>query len=185
MRLIPSFAAAAFVFACLAPAFAQPVTDTASGLSATPPPGYTAELSQPRPRYVADISVRRAEDRPGMGCRVGFQSAPQNNSLTQAQINEQSAKPEWRNLIRATMELIYNVTSIDSFEHDGIKGAVVIALIKPRDGLPPEAADIRNFLVMLETPKGRTNIVCVALKDSFETRRSEFEQVVRGATAPR
>lgn len=120
-----------------------------------------------------------------MGCRVGFQSAPQNNDLTQAQINEQAGKPEWRNLVRATMELIYDVTSIESFEHDGVQGAVVIATIKPRDGLPPEAKDVRNFLVMLETPKGRTNVVCVDMKDSFDARRAEFEQIVRAVKMPR
>jgi len=185
MRSIQSFVIATFVFSGTAPLLAQTVTDSASGLSVTPPPGYTAEISPPRPRYVVDILVRRPQDRPNVGCRVGFQSAPQNNSLTQAQINEQAAKPEWRSLIRATLELIYDVTSIESFEHNGIKGAVVIALIKPRDGLPPEAADVRNFLTMLETPKGRTNVVCIDFKDAFEARRTEFEQVVRGVTMAR
>lgn len=173
------------MLACTTAALAQAVTDTASGLSVTPPPGFTAELAQPRPRYQADIAVRRAEDRKGMGCRVGFQSAPQNNKLTQNEINDQVSKPEWSNLIRATMELVYDVKSIEAFEHDGIKGATVIALIKPRDGLPPEAADIRNVLTMLETPKGRTNVVCVDFKDTFDARRAEFERVVRGVKPPR
>ena len=139
----------------------------------------------PRPRYVAEIAVRRPEDRPNMGCRVGYQAAPQNNQLTQQQINAQTVTAEWNILVRATLELLYDIKSMEPYDHDGVRGVIVTAWIKPRGQLPPEALDVRNFVVMLETPQGRTNVVCVAMKDSFDARRAEFDQIVRAVTLPR
>jgi hypothetical protein len=178
MQPLSSFAAAAALIAITAPALAQPVTDVATGLSVTPPKGYLAEVMQPGPRYVAQIGVKRPDGK-DIGCRIGFQHAKQNEALTQAQINEFAAKPEWANLLRATLELAHEIRSIETYEQDGVRGAALVGAMKP------EALGIQTFFVIMETPKGRTNVVCVEGKDNFAARRPEFESIVRAVTLPR
>jgi hypothetical protein len=78
----------------------------------------------------------------------------------------------------------YNVSDIQSFEHAGIRGAAATATLKPLPGAPARAADLQTLFVLLETPSGRTNVVCLTEKQNFATRKAEFEAVARGLTVP-
>jgi hypothetical protein len=173
----------AFLIA-LAPAIAQPISDQATGLAVNSPPGYVVKPAPPSGNYTVAFDVKKPDDK-DTGCRVGFQPAPQNASLTQEEINEHTAKPDWADLVRSTLSRLYEVMSLDRFEHAGVQGAVVIGDFRLPPSAPPRASEVRSWLVMLETPKGRTSVVCVGEKTSFEARRSEFTAVARGVTLPK
>ncbi|GLK80139.1 hypothetical protein [Methylopila turkensis] len=164
-------------------AAAEPVRDEPSGLTIDPPAGYSAEKIDGGQRYAAAFNVKKAgADEPG--CRVGFQASPQNAGLTQEEINAFTAKPEWTDLIKATLALYYDVASVDPFEQGGLAGAAVIGDIKAAEG-ETQAPDARSYLVLLDTPKGRTTLVCVAARADFDARRAEFEAVARAVQPPR
>lgn len=174
--------AAVFALAGAA-ASAEPVRDEASGLVIDPPPGYSAQKIDGGVRYAASYAVRKA-DESDPGCRVGFQSSPQNAGLAQEEINAFTAKPEWNDLIRATLALYYDVVSLEPFEQAGLSGAAVVGDIKPVPD-QPKMPDARSYFVLLDTPKGRTTVVCVVDKAKFDGRRAEFEAVARSVQPPR
>ena len=115
---------------------------------------------------------------------MAFQPAPQNSRLSQAEINVTTAKPEWRDLVRSSLGALYNVSEIEPFEHAGIRGAAATATLKPLPGAPALAADMQTLFILLETPRDRTNVVCVAKRQTFDARKPEFEAVARGLTVP-
>ncbi len=43
---------------------------------------------------------------------------------------------------------------------------------------------MQTLFVLLETPRGRTNVVCVAERQTFGTRKREFEAVARSLMVP-
>lgn len=167
---------------------AEPVKDEATGLSVTPPPGYAARKAEGDPRYAAVYAVQKSgED--DTGCKIAFQpTAPAGGAaepaLTQDDINAFTRKKEWTDLVRATLALRYDVASVDPFDNNGLSGAAVVADFKPVEGeaKPP---DVRSYLVVIDTPKGRTTIVCVGDKAGFAGRKAEFEAIARSVAPPR
>lgn len=164
------------------PAGAEALRDEATGLSVQPPEGYAAKRAEADPRYAAVYAVQKG-DEVDTGCKVAFQAAPQNATLSQAEINAFTQKKEWIDLIKATLALRYEVASVEPFEQGGRSGAAVVADFKPLDG-DTEAGEVRSYLVLLDTPKGRTTVVCVGDKAGFDARKSEFEAVARAVTPP-
>jgi hypothetical protein len=167
---------------------AEPVRDESTGLILQPPQGYTAVKAEGDARYAAVYAVQKAGE-VDTGCKVAFQ--PTQNAagagepaLSQTEINAFTQKKEWIDLIRATLALRYDVASVEPFPHIGLSGAAVVADFKPIEG-EPKAAEVRSFLVVFDTPKGRTTIVCVADKAGFAGRKSEFEAIARSVTPPR
>jgi hypothetical protein len=157
--------------------------DEPTGLSVQPPDGYEAKKTEGDARYAVVFAVQKNGD-DDTGCKVAFQPAPQNAGLSQEEINAFTQKKEWTELIRATLALRYDVSSIDPFEQAGLAGAAVVADFKPVEA-EPRAAEVRSYLVLLDTPKGRTTVVCVGDKGDFDARRAEFEQIARAVAAPR
>lgn len=180
--ILRSLALVAAALAATAAA-AEPARDEATGLVIAPPSGYTAQRLDGGPRYAASYSVRTT-DPADPGCRVGFQTSPQNAGLSQEEINAFTAKPEWNDLIKATLALYYDVVSVQPFEERGLSGAAVVGDIKKVEG-QPAMPDARSYFVLLDTPKGRTTVVCVAAKEKFDARRAEFEAVARSVEPPR
>ena len=167
-----------------APAMAEPFRDAASGLMVAPPAGYTTQQGPEHARYGVTVNVKKTEDK-DTGCRVGFQPAPQNASLSQDEINKMAVTPEREAVIRQTLSMLYDVKTFAAFEHDGVRGVMVLGEFKASPNIPPRAAELQNILYLFETPKGRTNVVCVVEKTSYEQRRGEFEALARGVTVPR
>ena len=165
-------------------ATAQSVTDAGSGLAVTPPAGYTAQSAPQRPRYSAVIDVKRNNDR-DTGCKVGFQPSAANRSLSQTEINELVGAPERRAVIASSLGSLYEVAGVQQVEHAGVRGSVATATFKPLPGVPARASAMISLFYLLETPAGRTTIVCVSEKQDFAARRSEFDSVLRGVTLPR
>jgi hypothetical protein len=165
------------------PALAAPLRDAASGLAVNPPPGYAAKPEQPGQHNVARFSIQRPGEQE-TGCQVGFTPAAKNASLSQAQINAVISQPHWQEAARAALGPIYDITTSGTADYGPLRVLVMVADIKPRPQLPPRAARIRTYFTIMETPRGRTSMVCVADKADFDTRLPEFEMTARGITAP-
>jgi hypothetical protein len=176
--------ASASAFFALAPAWAEPFRDAQSGLAVEPPPGYVASTGRPQTGASVRIDVKRPDDK-DTGCGVGFSHAPQNALLDQAEINAIASSPEWLTMARSAVAFLYDVLTAEPFDHAEVRGAVMIADFKARANLPPRSQEIRTALYLLETPKGRVNVVCVGERGTFDARRPEFDAVVRGVTLPR
>lgn len=165
-------------------ASAEGYSDPESGLGVTAPSGYEVNAMPARGKNGVVVSVKRASDR-DTGCQVGFAEAPANNKYSQKDINAQMETREHQELARATIGVLYETKKIETFKSGEVTGLVITADIKPREGIPPRAQEISNLMILLETPKGRTSVVCVGEKSDFAKRRPEFEQIARGATLPR
>ncbi|WP_261402249.1 hypothetical protein [Chenggangzhangella methanolivorans] len=179
-----SFAAlAGLAIAAAAPAAAEPARDEATGLSVEPPAGYAVRKAEGDPRYAVVYAVQKQGEE-DTGCKIAFQPTPPtagSPALSQDDINAFTRKKEWTDLVRATLALRYEVAAVEPFEHQGLMGAEVVADFKPVEGeeKPPE---VRSYLVVMDTPKGRTTIVCVGDKAGFAARRGEFEAIARSVT---
>lgn len=176
------------ILAGVAPARAvEPVKDAETGLSIQPPNGYEARKTEGDPRYKAVYTVQK-QGEVDTGCKVAFQphqsAAAGEQQLSQDEINAFTRRKEWIDLIRATLALRYEVATVEPFEQQGLNGAAVVADFKTAEG-EPKAEQVRSYLVVLDSPKGRTTVVCVGEKASFEARRREFEAIVRSVSPPR
>jgi hypothetical protein len=183
-RVIVWLASAFAIVITPIPAIAQPISDPATGLAVTPPPDYVAQVSTASGRYTVAFNVKKPDDK-DTGCLIGFLHIPEKAKFTQAEINAYAAKPDWANEIRTAFSRLYDIMSLDPFEHAGALGSVVVADRKMPPGTSPRAGEIRAWLVVLETPKGRISMACIADKPSFEARRSEFVAVALGVTLPK
>jgi len=76
----------------------------------------------------------------------------------------------------------YTVTSVDRFDHAGVRGAAVSGVSKPRPAVQGWTGGMPTLIFMFYTPKGLSKVACVAHQNVFEMRRGEFEAVVRGVT---
>ena len=163
---------------------AQSVSDPQTGLSVTPPLGYEAKPGPSRGRNTAVIDVKRRDDR-DTGCKIAFQPVAQNQGFSQAQINELAGTPQRLTVVESTLGLLYEVREVEQIEHDGVRGSAATATFKPIPGLPSRASEMMNVFYLLETPVGRTTVICISDKQDFAGRRGEFNNVLRGVTLPR
>lgn len=166
---------------------AEPIRDDATGLSVRPPDGYQAQKTEGDPRYAAVFAVQKPNESE-TGCKIAFQpaaaGATNEPALSQDEINAFTRKKEWMDLVRATLALRYDVATVEPFDVQGLSGAAAVADFKPIEG-EPKAGDMRSYLVVFDTPKGRTTIVCVGEKAGFDGRRRDFEAIARGVEPPR
>lgn len=178
-----SFLALGLLAGTTGAAFAAPLRDAASGLAVNPPPGYVAKAEEPGQRNVARFSIQRPGERE-TGCQVAYTPAPQNAGLNQSQINATISQPHWQEAARSALGPIYDITTSGTADYGPLRALVMVGDIKPRPQLPPRAAQIRTYFTIMETPRGRTSMVCVADKTDFDARVPEFEMTARGITAP-
>jgi hypothetical protein len=177
----------ALVAAFSLPAMAQnQLRDEATGLSVQLPPGYTVTKSPPRPRQDVVFSIRSesgkpvAKNRDGTLCGLAFAKAPSNAALSQKQINAMSRKPEWRNVAKATLEMVFDVQRLDGITVNGIEGVAIYAT--PKAAHPDQ--DVLMHMSLLETPKGRTTLACVTSKAEADSAVPVFESIRAGVQPP-
>lgn len=172
-------AAALALILLAAPAAAETLRDDGAGISVTPPPGYTATPSPPggTPRPVFDLRTPRDAD---TGCRIAVEAATATASLTQAEINARAASQERKDTEAATYGTVYDILVLDNTTHQGITGIAMIGDLKPRPAMPPRTQEVRTLLIILETPRLRLTLGCVAEKAEFAGRLPGFEAVLRG-----
>jgi hypothetical protein len=172
------------LFASRGIAAAEPWSDAESGLRVSPPPGYTVRPMGPTAPFSVRVSVKESGDH-DTGCQVAFEALPQNARLSQAQINQIASEPDWRERARWSIAAFSDVSDEQAYSQSGIVGVSLIAEMKPTFAAPDRAKALRNLMAILETPKGRTTIVCTAEKEKFEERRAAFRDVVHGVEPPR
>jgi hypothetical protein len=170
---------------CLAAGAVQaaPLRDGATGLTVDPPPGYVARAEAPDRQHSARLSVRRGGET-ATGCEIGFSAVAANARRSQPEINAMIGSPAGQQAGRSLLEPVYNVTETATVQLGNVAALLFLARFKPHRKLPVEAQRIRTLFAILETPRGRTSIVCAAEEADFASRRPEFEAVVRGTAVP-
>ena len=145
-----------------APLGAQTVADSATGFAITPPDSFSVHRTTNRTQFDVGFGIRAKGDSASGGtdggflCEAGFKSAPQNASLTREQINVLVDDPDWRNLVRANLNLVFDIVMEEAFTLQGYRGVEVTLRPKAAPGNP----DLRLFMSLVETPKGRTTMLC-------------------------
>jgi hypothetical protein len=182
---LPALAGCALV---CAPALlaGEAVYDPGSGLAITPPAGYTAQLLTPLPSQYAVISVHD-DNLKNAGCLIEFQRKEANSGSTQADLNTRAARPDWIEKVRTEVSVRYAIHSVDSIEEGGVRGAAITG--ERYQHLPASAAKLRpptrEWIVVMETRKGRTTLECTSLRDEFDKRHPEFREILRNLSLPR
>lgn len=185
MPLLGRLAAALFTLWLLPSlAAAEPWSDAGSGLRITPPADYAVSPMSISPPFTVRVAVRQPAEH-DTGCQVAFEPLPQNARLSQAEINRITGEPDWRERARWSIATFSDVSEQQPYSQSGIVGLSLVAEIKPTFAAPDRAKSLRNFMAILETPKGRTTTVCTAEKENFDRRRGAFLDVVRGVEPPR
>jgi hypothetical protein len=165
------------------PATAQPLRDAVSGLAITAPAGTVATAAPAMPpgpiRAVFDIR------RPGetdTGCRVSTVDAPANAFLSQNELNQRSASPDYQQAMAAQLSAVYELIAVNVVAHHDIAGLGVVGDLRQRPG--DTSPVVRSLLVFLDTPLQRVMLTCVADQDAFNDRASEFEAILAGLEMP-
>ncbi len=164
--------------------------DPGTGFGIAPPAPFVTEPTMHRTFDVAvglssttnlPPSVGRSPDgsQPFV-CQAGFKAAAQNNDLTKAEINALMAKPEWRKVIRATLELVFQIDGERAFTLHGYRG--IELRVPPKMG--PGAENVRALMSFVETAKGRTSLICLTDRASFAKALPQFRAVRATLTAP-
>jgi hypothetical protein len=175
---------ASFALLAAGAAQAETIRDPGTGLAIDPPQGYSARLMPAAGNQAAVIQLSKPGDASDTGCRVGFADGKAQPNSTQAQLNEGARSEQMQQMASQAISSIYEVQEIKPFENGGVVGLQIVGDIKPRPNLPPRAQEIRSMLVMFDTPKGRTSVVCVGEKDQFAERLPEYHAIARAVTAP-
>ena len=113
-------------------------------------------------------------------CIVGFTHLPQNAALSKADINTMMLTPEWQNLHKSIFGITGTVTDLVTFDHQGYTG--IEMTVTPKVG--PAGESIRMVVSTVETPKGRTALICIADKDSIAAALPEFRALRAAIRSP-
>jgi hypothetical protein len=178
--------ALAFMALAATPASAQGrFGDPATGFGLSAPAPFSVEPVTRR-QFDVGVGVRSSTGvPPSVGadpyiCQAGFKAASQNAGLSRAELNAFAAKPEWRNLMRAAIELAFQVTAEGSFTLSGYRGIELQA--RPKAG--PGAENVRALMSIVETAKGRTTMICLTDRASFARALPRFRALRAGLTIP-
>lgn len=164
------------------PALAQSYGDIATGLSVSPPAPFVASAGRPHPLFDTTIDINAKTGTPktvsdGRLCVLGFRPSAQNAELTRDLVNVQMAKPEWQGQYRTLFETVGTVSELKTFEHQGFLGVELIVTPK---ALPDETM----FVSIMETPKGRTGLLCATNKAGFTAALPQFRALRATMHAP-
>jgi hypothetical protein len=164
--------------------------DPATGFGIAPPAPFVTEPTTHRTFDIA-VGLRSTTNLPpSVGrspdgsqpfiCQAGFKAAAQNNDLTKADINALMAKSEWRKVIRSTLELAFQIDGERAFTLQGYRGIELRG--RPKQG--PGAENVRALMSFVETAKGRTTLICLTDRASFNKALPQFRAVRATMTAP-
>jgi hypothetical protein len=165
-------------------ATAQDLNLAVSGFAVAPPAGYIAAPGAPLSPSQVTVRVTKPAE-PATGCDVSFEVLPGFEHFSQEALNRQTENPNWEVFYREGLGDFYTITSVERFDHAGVRGALVKGISKPKPAIPNWVPDQPTLIFMLYTPKGLTKIACAAPQSIFEARRAEFEAVVRGVKPAR
>jgi hypothetical protein len=166
-------------------AAAEPLRDLASGISITAPAGYVATPAAPvEPGNTRPIFDIRRPGETDTGCRVSTVDAPVNAFLSQAELNDRAASPEFQHQMASSLAQIYDLVAVDVVTSGRVTGFAAIGdTAQPLSREAPQPR-VRALLVFLDTPLMRVFFACVAEPADFMARLSEFERVLDGLVIP-
>jgi hypothetical protein len=156
----------------------------ASGFAVAPPTGYVAAPGKSSSPSQVVISLTKPTE-PGTACEVSFEALPGFEQFSQDALNRQTDNPNWDVFYRDGLGDLYDVASVARFDHDGVRGAIVLGTSRPRPALRGWVASQPTLIFMFYTPKGLSKVACIAGAAVFEARRAEFEAVARTVTLAR
>lgn len=166
----------------------QAYIDAKSGLSITPPAPFLVGVAQTPPAdTVVMLAIKSSTGSPagvdatGVVCVAVYKLLPQNNALTQDQLNTTVQNPDFINLMKANIQLNYDVSAINIVENGAVKGYEAIATVKTG----PNAGKVSGYLVTFETPRGRTGLSCHTPKAQFDAALPQFKRIRESIQLPR
>lgn len=176
MSRLSNLRSSCLAFASLATGFVPGPAAAERALVVDPPPGHTVATGQPDPGYSENLEIASTLD-PDAGCQAAFQPVAATGA-SQAQLNEIAATPAYVTTVKAFLGLRFAIDKVAPYRLDGILGVHV-------EGDAKGGAGVRAFATILETPKGRTTIVCIGPSARTGELRGEFEAITRGVVPPR
>lgn len=161
---------------------ASAFTDAETGLAVDLPQGRFAvsRAETAAPNDVAIDVELVGFDFPGTdqpGCQVTFLTIPANTALPQAQINEGMRRAV--DISAGLLSGFLNVHSVELFDYAGIVGHEAITAPKGQDTLRA-----RIVMLIMDTPRGRTSIICAGPTEELERLRDIARTVRDGVTPP-
>lgn len=165
---------------------ASAYTDKATGFALAPPKGFVASRSSHRAHDVA-IVVNSLTKKPasanadGTLCKAAYKSAPQNSALTREQINTMVNGEQRVNLIKTYLTNIFDILQTRRFTHQGYRSFEFVT--RPKFG--PNHENVRSFLSIIETVKGRATITCVTTGSEIKAALPIFRAIRARMKVPR
>ncbi len=162
------------------------LTDETTGLAVDPPPPFVASTGQ-HPRHDAVINIKSTTGTPhganvdGSLCTVAYKHAPQNARLSQDDINAGIVKPEWMARMKAGFQLAFALDEPVPFQASGISGVELQG--RPKAG--PGAQEVRIYISLVETPKGRTMMTCATKQADMPKALPQFRKIRDAVRPPR
>jgi hypothetical protein len=169
------------------PAQAQRFDDPGSGFAVNPPAPFVTEQTSNRRQFDVGVGINSKTGTPsvkGTGthvCEAGFKAAPQNASLSIAEINKLTDTKERQQQVRGIIEFAFAISSQRTFTMQGVRGLE----FQGQPKLGPDAENARMFMSMIETPKGRVTIVCVTSRAEFNKALPQFRAIRASITLPK
>ncbi|MFN3482480.1 hypothetical protein [Rhabdaerophilum calidifontis] len=160
--------------------------DATTGFGLAPPPGYSATRTGHRRQFDIGVGLNPIAGRPtkaGTGdylCEAGFKQAEANAKLSRAEINALIERPEWVNLAKAAFEFVFRITDEGRFTLRGYRGLELLAA--PKAG--PDHENVRVFVSLAETPKGRVTLICATTRAEFAAALADFRAIRAGIRLP-
>lgn len=160
-------------------------SDKASGFGLVAPQGFVAEQTSRR-QFDVGVGIRGQDGIPPAAgtspypCEAGFKFSTANNGLSKAEINKAIQSPEWRNVARSTVGMIFVIEGERTVSAQGYRGLEMT--VSPKVG--PGSGDVRGLMTIVETAKGRMTIVCMTTKSAFTKATPLFRSLPRRARLP-
>ena len=181
----PAIFAAALASVLLAvPASAY--TDEKTGFAMKLPKGFTASRSSHR-AHDAAIVINSVTKKPasanadGTLCKAAYKNAQQNNALTREQINAMFKGEERVNLVKSYLTRIFEILQTRKLAHQGYTSLEFVS--RPKYG--PNHENVRSFISIIETVKGRATITCVTTGEEIKAALPIFRAIRARMKVPR
>lgn len=153
-----------------APASAAEVTVEA-------PPGFTVSPTEPGSDGVSIVEISRTWD--DAGCEVAFRAVKPSASRSQAAINADVAKPDFLASLKQREGAKFDRADYTRFKAGDVQGGAILGVPVGSNGA------VRELLVVLDMPEGRTLVSCSADTAQFDALRPAFETVARSVKPPK
>jgi hypothetical protein len=171
--------------ACIAEEETRLRTDPEIGVSIDPPAPFRVSRGSPGQAVLLKITSSTgkpaAANADGSLCGVGFKASTEHAGVSQDDLNRQITQPQWQEPVLAILGLHMEVTPGQPVERLGIRGMEFIGT--PR--APEPAAQVRIYMAIFETPKGRTTFTCATPAEAFSDALPQLRAIRNTLRPPR